>query len=104
MAGVPVVIPALSGGKGRSGSFLCPVRALRIYLRRTRNFRKGRERLFISYVKSYEKEICPSTISRSAGAQLSRDILFHFWQKYFFFINHLIFFINCKFNISGIKV
>ena len=22
--------------------------------------------------------------SHSAGAQLSRDILFHFWQKYFF--------------------
>ena len=64
VAGVPVVIPALSGGKGRSGSLLCPVRALCIYLRRTRNFRKGSERLFISYVKSYDKEICPSTISR----------------------------------------
>lgn len=64
MAGVPVVIPALSGSKGCSGSLLCPVRALRIYLRRTKNFRRGRERLFISYVKSYDKEICPSTISR----------------------------------------
>ena len=39
----------------------------------------------------------------SAGAQLSRDILFHFWQKYFFH-KSLNFFINCKFNISGIKV
>lgn len=64
MAGVPVVIPALSGGKGCSGSLLCPVRALRIYLRKTKNFRRGRKRLFISYVKSYDKEICPSTTSR----------------------------------------
>ena len=39
----------------------------------------------------------------SAGAQLSRDILFHFWQN-FFFHKSLNFFINCKFNISGIKV
>ena len=27
VACVPVVVPALSGGKGRSGSLLCPVRA-----------------------------------------------------------------------------
>lgn len=62
VAGVPIEIPALSGSG--TDSLLCPVRALRIYMRRTKSFRKDRKRLFISYVKAYEKEISASTISR----------------------------------------
>ncbi|MCG7878571.1 MAG: hypothetical protein JAY75_22815 [Candidatus Thiodiazotropha taylori] len=64
VAGMPIEIPSLSTDKGRSGSILCPVRALRFYMRRTKSFRRKRERLFISYVKNYDKEISPSTISR----------------------------------------
>ena len=33
-------------------------------MRRTRSFRRKRKRLFISFVKNYDKEISPSTISR----------------------------------------
>ena len=62
VAGVPIEIPALSGSD--MNSVLCPVRALRIYMRRTSFFRRNRKRLFISYIKAYDKEICASTISR----------------------------------------
>ena len=60
--GIPIEIPALSGSD--MNSVLCPVRALRIYMRRTSFFRRNRKRLFISYIKAYDKEICASTISR----------------------------------------
>ena len=33
-------------------------------MRRTRSFRRKKKRLFISFVKNYDKEISPSTISR----------------------------------------
>ena len=62
VAGVPIEIPALSGSD--MNSVLCPVRALRIYMRRTSFFRRNRKRLFISYIKAYDKEICAFTISR----------------------------------------
>ena len=62
VAGVPIEIPALSGSD--MNSVLCPVRALRIYMRRTSFFHRNRKRLFISYIKSYDKEICASTLSR----------------------------------------
>ena len=62
VAGVPIEIPALVGSN--MNSVLCPVRALRIYMRRTSFFRRNRKRLFISYIKAYDKEICASTISR----------------------------------------
>ena len=64
VAGIPLEIPSLSRHKGHSGTLLCPVRALRFYMRRTRSFRRKRKRLFISFVKNYDKEISPSTISR----------------------------------------
>ena len=62
VAGVPLEIPALPG----SGPdiTLCPVRALRIYMRRTKEFRRNRKRLFLSYVQAYDKEISASSISR----------------------------------------
>ena len=62
VAGVPIEIPAHSGSD--MNSVLCPVCALRIYMRRTSYFRRNRKRLFISYIKAYDKEICASTISR----------------------------------------
>ena len=62
VAGVSLEIPALPG----SGPdiTLCPVRALRIYMRRTKEFRRNRKRLFLSYVQAYDKEISASSISR----------------------------------------
>ena len=62
----PVVIPALGPGldleltEDRS---LCPVRALRIYLDRTKDFRKGKNLLFISLKKGHSKDIAKATIS-----------------------------------------
>ena len=47
-----------------SDRLLCPVRALRIYLRRTKEFRSDRKRLFISYNKKYKKDIKKQTIAR----------------------------------------
>ncbi|MEW8546512.1 MAG: hypothetical protein AB2693_23605, partial [Candidatus Thiodiazotropha sp.] len=63
VTGFPIEIPALPSDS-RSDSSLCPVRALSTYLRRTKNFRRGRKRLFISFVKGYSKEISAATISR----------------------------------------
>ena len=62
VAGVPLEIPALSSYS--TDKYLCPVRALRIYMRSTRSFRRNKERLFISYIKAYDKEINASTIFR----------------------------------------
>ena len=52
--GISLEIPSLSRDKGHSGTLLCPVRALRFYMRRTRSFRRKRKRLFISFIKNYE--------------------------------------------------
>ena len=41
----------------------CVVRALKIYLARSRDFRKGQKRLFISYKPGHSEEIKPATIS-----------------------------------------
>ena len=41
----------------------CVVRAIKIYLSRTKEFRKGRKRLFISYKQGKTDEIRPATIS-----------------------------------------
>ena len=59
--GVPSEIAALSS----SGmiKYLCPVCALCIYMRRTKRFWRNRERLLISYMNAYDKEISASTIS-----------------------------------------
>ena len=62
----PVVIPALAPGldldllEDRS---LCPVRALRIYLDRTKDSRKDKNLLFISMKKGFRKDISKSTVS-----------------------------------------
>ena len=62
----PVVIPALAPTLDRSlksDRSLCPVRALRYYLDRTSDIRQGKELVFVSFKKSFDKDISPATIS-----------------------------------------
>ena len=62
----PVVIPALAPSLDRSlpdDKSLCPVRAFRYYLDRTKNLCKGKELVFVSFRKSFQKDIVPTTIS-----------------------------------------
>eukprot|EP00745_Piridium_sociabile_P014347 TRINITY_DN2118_c0_g1_i2.p1 TRINITY_DN2118_c0_g1~~TRINITY_DN2118_c0_g1_i2.p1 ORF type:complete len:1001 (-),score=88.55 TRINITY_DN2118_c0_g1_i2:57-3059(-) len=47
--------------------FLCPVRCLRRYLKRTRSFRSTRRRLLLSWNENYTEDIRRSTISRWLG-------------------------------------
>ena len=61
----PVAIPALaptldSSLKDRS---LCPVRALRYYLDKTKDLRDKKDLVFVSFKKNFNKDISPSTIS-----------------------------------------
>ena len=61
----PVVIPALAPSLDRSlrdDRSFCPVRALRYYLDRTKDLRKGKELVFVSFRKSFQKDIVLSTI------------------------------------------
>ena len=62
----PVVIPALAPTLDRSlksDRSLCLVRALRYYLDRTSDIRQGKELVFVSFKKSFDKDISPATIS-----------------------------------------
>ena len=61
----PVQVPALTRvvsdtDKDRN---LCPIRALKFYLKRTEKTRENRKRLFISFKPGYTSDICKSTIS-----------------------------------------
>ena len=61
-----VVIPALAPTLDKSLSddkSLCPVRALRYYLDRTKDLRKGKDLVFVSFRKGFQKDIVPATIS-----------------------------------------
>ena len=61
-----VVIPALAPSLDRSlkeDKSLCPVRALHYYLDRTKALREGKDLVFVSFRKSFQKDIVPSTIS-----------------------------------------
>ena len=61
-----VVIPALSKVLDSSlaqDRTLCPVRALRVYLERTKQLRVNKSLLFISLRAGASKDICKSTIS-----------------------------------------
>ena len=42
---------------------LCPVRAVRIYMRRTKDMREGKKALFVSIRPGIRREICRNTIS-----------------------------------------
>ena len=62
----PVVIPALAPSLDRSlkeDKSLCPVRALRYYLHRTKDLRLGKDLVFVSFRKSFQKDIVPATVS-----------------------------------------
>ena len=62
----PVIIPALAPSLDRSlkeDRSLCPVRALRYYLDKTKDLRSGKELVFVSFGKSFQKDIVPATIS-----------------------------------------
>ena len=62
----PVVIPALAPILDKSLSedrSLCPVRALRYYLDRTKDLRQGKDLALVSFKKGFQKDIVPATIS-----------------------------------------
>ena len=64
----PVVIPALAPTLDRSlksDRSLCPVRALRYYLDRTSDLRQHKELVFVSFKKSFDKDISPATLGSS---------------------------------------
>ena len=62
----PVVIPALAptlDSSLKEDRSLCPVRALRYYLDKTKDLRNSKELVFVSFKKNFDKDISPSTIS-----------------------------------------
>ena len=62
----PVVIPALAPSLDKSlqeDKTLCPVKALCYYLDRTKGLRKGKDLVFVTYKKTFHKDIVPATIS-----------------------------------------
>ena len=62
----PVVIPALAPTLDKSLSedrYLCPVRALRYYLDKTKDLRQGKNLVYVSFRKGFHKKIVPATIS-----------------------------------------
>ena len=62
----PVIIPALAPTLDKSlkeDRTLCPVRALRYYLYRTKDIRTGKELVFVSFRKKFQKDIVPATVS-----------------------------------------
>ena len=62
----PVTIPALNTNLDRQfkeDRTLCPVRALRYYLDRTKDLRGSRSLLFISFNKGHSSDIRPATLS-----------------------------------------
>ena len=62
----PVLIPALTtivDRQFKQDRSLCPVRALRYYLDRTKDLRGNRSLLFISFKKGHSTDIRPATLS-----------------------------------------
>ena len=62
----PVVIQALAPTLEHDDPdrFLCPVRALRVYLDRTRSFRASKRSLFVSLNPKYQSDISRQTLAR----------------------------------------
>ena len=62
----PVVIPALGPTLDRSlreDRTLCPVRALKYYMKGTSHLRQNKELVFVSFKTGFNKDISPATIS-----------------------------------------
>jgi len=59
---VPALAPSLGPGLEEDAK-LCPVRALRIYVKRTRELHIAKRLLFVSYMPNFEGDIRPATIS-----------------------------------------
>ena len=59
---IPALAPSLGPGLDQD-VLLCPVRASRCYMDRTRKIRKGRSLLFVSYKKGFKRDISSATIS-----------------------------------------
>ena len=62
----PVVIPAVAPSLDKTlkeDKSLCPLRALRYYLDRTKDLRAGKDLVFVSFRKSFQKDIVPATIA-----------------------------------------
>ena len=59
---IPALSPSLGPGLEEDAK-LCPVRALRVYVDRTREFHIGKRLLFVSYQKGLSRDIRPATIS-----------------------------------------
>ena len=62
----PVTIPALTtilDRQSKEDRTLCPVRALRYYLDRTKDLRGSQSLLFISFKKGHTSDIRPATLS-----------------------------------------
>ena len=61
-----VVIPALAPSLDKSlkeDKSLCPVRALRYYLDRTKDLGTGKDLVFVLFRKIFQKDIVPATVS-----------------------------------------
>ena len=62
----PVIIPALAPTLDKSlkeDRTLCPVRSLRYYLDKTKDLWSDKELVFVSFRKSFKKDIVPATVS-----------------------------------------
>lgn len=62
----PIVIQAIKLAEGHDKETdrkLCPVRALKLYLRATTDLREGKEKLFVSFKKGHNQDICKNTVS-----------------------------------------
>ena len=61
----PIVLPSLESfvGPEEPDALLCPVRAVRVYIRRTAPFRRGRNKLFISFQRRRTTDITAQTLS-----------------------------------------
>ena len=62
----PITVPALGPTLGpnlEQDRTLCPVRALKFYLDRTKPILRDRKKLFIAFKKGYTREIAPITLS-----------------------------------------
>jgi integrase len=59
---IPALVPSLSPSLSEERT-LCPVRALKYYLGRTKDMRLGKKLLFVSHAKQHKTDICKNTIS-----------------------------------------